>query len=165
MKQRLLGWTKQLVIFLLLALVITTAVDVWRGKEFPKHNIPALAGMTLAGEQVDLAELSKDQAVVVYFWATWCPVCRFVSPAVETLSEYYPVVTVALSSGEEIRVKKYLQHHEYDFDVVNDENYDLGRDWNVKVTPTILIVKDGEVKWFTTGFTSLPGIWWRLMLS
>ncbi|CED59433.1 Hypothetical thioredoxin [Moritella viscosa] len=165
MKQRLLGWTKQLVIFILLALIITAAVDVWRGKDFPKHNIPVLAGMTLAGEPIDLAELSKDQAVVVYFWATWCSVCRFVSPAVDTLSEYYPVVTVALSSGEALKVKKYLQHHEYDFDVVNDENYDLGSDWKVKVTPTILIVKDGEVKWFTSGVTSLPGIWWRLMLS
>lgn len=165
MKQRLLGWTKQLVIFLLLALIITAVVDVWRGKDFPKDNVPALVGTTLAGEGVDLAELSKDQAVVVYFWATWCSVCSFVSPTVDTLSEYYPVVTVALSSGEDLRVKKYLQHHGYNFDVVNDENYDLGNDWKVKVTPTILIVKDGEVKWLTTGFTSLPGIWWRLMLS
>lgn len=165
MKQRLLGWIKQLVIFMLLALVITTAVDVWRGKDLPKDNPPALVGTTLKGEQVDLAELSKDQAVVVYFWATWCPVCSFVSPAVDTLSEYYPVVTVALSSGEDLRVKKYLQHHEYDFDVINDKNYEQGSDWQVKVTPTILIIKDGEVKWLTTGFTSLPGIWWRLMMS
>jgi len=165
MKQRLLSWTKQLVIFLLLALFIAAALDIWRGKDFPKDNVPALAGTTVAGEAVDLAELSKEQAVVVYFWANWCSVCSFVSPTIDTLSEYYPVVTVALSSGEDLRVKKYLQHHEYDFDVINDENYDLGNDWRVKVTPTILIVKDGEVKWFTTGFTSLPGIWWRLMLS
>ena len=55
--------------------------------------------------------------------------------------------------------------NEYGFDVINDENYDLGNDWQVKVTPTILIIKDGEVKWLTTGFTSLPGIWWRLMMS
>ena len=165
MKQRLLSWTKQLVIFLLLALFIAAALDIWRGKDFPKDNVPALAGATLAGEPVDLAELSKDQAVVVYFWANWCSVCSFVSPTIDKLSEYYPVVTVALSSGEDLRVKKYLQHHEYDFDVINDENYALGNDWKVKVTPTILIVKDGEVKWFTTGFTSLPGIWWRLMLS
>ncbi|QUM75999.1 redoxin family protein [Moritella sp. 24] len=165
MKQRLLGWIKQLVIFLLLALIITAVVDVWRGKDFPKDNVPALVGKTLAGEEFDLAALSKDQAVVVYFWATWCPVCSFVSPAVDTLSEYYPVVTVALSSGEDLRVKKYLQHNEYNFDVINDENYDLGNAWKVKVTPTILIVKDDEVKWLTTGFTSLPGIWWRLMFT
>ncbi|MDX2321731.1 MAG: protein disulfide oxidoreductase [Moritella sp.] len=165
MKLQLLGWAKQLAIFVLLAFIITGAVDVWRGKDVPKDNVPALAGTTLAGEAVDLAELSKDQAVVVYFWATWCSVCNFVSPAVDTLSEYYPVVTVALSSGEDLRVKKYLQHNEYSFDVINDENYDLGRDWKTKVTPTILIIKDGKVKWYTTGFTSLPGIWWRLMVS
>ena len=165
MKQRLLGWGKQLAIFLLLAFIITAVVDVWRGKDFLKDNVPALVGTTLSGEMVDIAELSKNKAVVVYFWATWCPVCSFVSPAVETLSAYYPVVTVALSSGEDLRVKKYLQHHEYDFDVINDKNYDLGSDWQIKVTPTILIIKDGEIKWFTTGFTSLPGIWWRLMMS
>lgn len=165
MKQKMLGWVKQFAIFLLLALIITAVVDVWRGKDFPKENLPALVGTTISGEAVDLAELSKDQAVVVYFWATWCPVCSFVSPAVDTLSEYYPVVSVALSSGEDLRVKKYLQHHEYDFAVINDENYKIGSEWKVKVTPTILIIKDGEVKWLTTGFTSLPGIWWRLMLS
>ena len=105
MKQRLLGWGKQFAIFLLLAFIITAVVDVWRGKDFPKDNVPALVGTTLSGEMIDIAELSKNQAVVVYFWATWCPVCSFVSPAVETLSAYYPVVTVALSSGEDLRVK------------------------------------------------------------
>ena len=132
MKQRLLGWGKQLAIFLLLAFIITAVVDVWRGKDFLKDNVPALVGTTLSGEMVDIAELSKNKAVVVYFWATWCPVCSFVSPAVDTLSAYYPVVTVALSSGEDLRVKKYLQHHEYSFDVISDENYDLGSDWKLK---------------------------------
>ncbi len=165
MIKRLLNWGKQLLLILLLGLIISIGVDLWRGKDFPKTAIPALTAKTLQGEPVDLAELSKDQTVLVYFWANWCSVCNFVSPSVDSLAEYYPVVTVALSSGDDLGIKKYLQHHGYRFDVVNDDNYALGQAWQVKVTPTIFIIKDGEVKWFTTGFTSLPGLWWRMLLA
>jgi thiol-disulfide isomerase/thioredoxin len=165
MMKRLLNWGKQLLVFLLLGLIISIGVDWWRGKDFPKTAFPALTAKTLQGEPVDLAELSKDQTVLVYFWASWCSVCNFVSPSVDSLAEYYPVVTVALSSGDELGVKKYLQHHGYSFDVVNDDNYALGKAWQVQVTPTIFIIKDGEVKWLTTGFSSLPGLWWRMLLA
>lgn len=162
---KIIGWLKQAGVYLLLFIVMSMAVDWWRGKDFPKTQIPALSGTSVQGEEFDINELSKDQAVIVYYWASWCSVCTFVSPAVNTLSEYYPVLTVALSSGEDKRIKKYLQIKEYDFAVINDNNSELGKDWQVKVTPTIFIVKDGEVKSFTTGFTSLPGLWWRLITA
>lgn len=165
MRSKIFAWLKQAGIYLLLFVVMSVAVDWWRGKDFPTTQIPALVGTNLQGESVDITELSKGQAVVVYYWATWCSVCTFVSPAVNTLSQYYPVLTVALSSGNDARVNKYLQIKDYDFAVINDDNSALGREWKVSVTPTIFIVKDGEVKSFTTGFTSLPGLWWRLITA
>ena len=165
MKKRLLGWAKELLILLIMALVIATAVDLWRSKDFPKQALPSLQATTLTGELVDLALLSKEQPVLVYFWATWCSVCTVTSPAVDTLAQYYPVVTVALNSGDDKRVGTYLRQHDYNFPVVNDADYQLGNDWQIQVTPTILIIRDGEAKWLTTGFTSLPGLWLRLLLS
>lgn len=163
--KRLLGWAKQLLLWLLLVIVVTSVVDIWRGKDIPRDNLPQLQGITLEGTEVDIGLLSQDQAVLVYFWGTWCPVCNFVSPAVNQMSAHYPVVTVAMNSGEDEKLKKYLQHQGYGFDTINDNDSKIARDWSLQVTPTLMVFKDGELKYYTTGFTSLPGIWWRMILS
>lgn len=165
MKKRLLGWSKQFFIYLGLAILMTVAVDLWRNKDRESNVMPVLSATSIQGEEVDLASLSKDNAVLVYYWASWCSICNFVSPSVDIISDYYPVVTVALSSGEDNRLKKYLSYKDYDFSVINDNQSTFGREWQVNVTPTIFIVKDGEIVWFTTGFTSLPGLWWRLLTA
>lgn len=163
--KRMWGWTKQLLLWLLLALVVTSVMDIWRGRDIPRDNLPPLQGMTLTGAEVDIAKLSQDQAVLVYFWGTWCLVCNYVSPAVNQISAYYPVVTVAMGSGEDEKLRKYLQHQEYGFDTINDNDSKIARDWSLQATPTIMIFKDGELKHYTTGFTSLPGMWWRMLFS
>ncbi|ABM26760.1 MULTISPECIES: protein disulfide oxidoreductase [Shewanella] len=163
--KRILGWIKQLALWLLIVLVLTSVMDIWRGKDIPRDNLPPLQGMTLTGVEVDIAKLSQDQAVLVYFWGTWCPVCNYVSPAVSQMSAYYPVVTVAMSSGEDDKLRKYLQHQGYGFDTINDSDSKIARDWSLQATPTIMIVKEGELKHYTTGFTSLPGMWWRMLLA
>jgi thiol-disulfide isomerase/thioredoxin len=60
---------------------------------------------TLDGETVTLAALSKDEPVLLYFWASWCGVCRFTTPEVARLrSEGENVMTIALRSGNEAEV-------------------------------------------------------------
>lgn len=162
---RLWGWTKQLALFFVLATVFTTGVDIWRGKGIPKDNLPALKGVTLTGGVIDIDKMSQDGAVLVYFWGSWCPVCNFVSPAVSFASEYFPVVSVAMNSGSDDKMVKYLEHKGYQFNTINDSNNEIAREWAVQLTPTLMVFKDGELKYYTTGFTSLPGIWWRMLLA
>lgn len=165
MTQRLLGWLKQIIIYLGLAIFVSVAVDLWRDKDRESNIMPALAAVSLQGEHIDLASLSRDEPVLLYYWASWCSVCNFVSPAVNMIADHYPVVTVALSSGDDARLGKFLSYKDYRFSVINDNESTFGREWQVNVTPTIFIVKDGEIVWFTTGFTSLPGLWWRLLTA
>jgi len=159
------GWLKELLMFSLIAIVISVAIDLWRGQSIVSGDAPTLNAQSLLGEQIDLIEMSKEEPVLVYFWATWCGVCNTVSPSVDFIAEHYQVVTIALSSGEPQRIKQYLNAKEHSFKVVNDPRGEISRQWGVSVTPTIFIIDQGQISSVTTGFTSPMGMWLRLFFS
>lgn len=162
---KLFYWVRQALSLLLVALLFSMAIDWWRSRDIDKTNLPPLVGQSLTDAPIDLASISQDQVVLVYFWGTWCHVCNYVSPAINSIAANHPTITVAIGSGEASRVAQFLEHHDYHFTVVNDPNNELGQAWGVTVTPTILVVKNNKIEYYTTGFTSLPGLWWRLFFA
>lgn len=165
MKTRPLHWLKEISKFLLFAIVITTAIDLYRAQDVPTEMAPDLVTVDGKGNPVDVIEMSYQTPVVIYFWATWCPVCKFVSPTVDWVSQYYPVVAVSGASGTDLRVEAFKQKHDYQFTNVNDENSQLFKQWGISVTPTIFIVRDGKIESITTGITTPPGLLARLWLN
>ncbi|WOT04402.1 protein disulfide oxidoreductase [Shewanella youngdeokensis] len=161
----LLKLAKQLVIMLLVFTLVSVAVDIWRSKDINTMDLPNIKALTIDGTQVDVIAMSYEQPVLVYFWGTWCPVCRLVSPAVDMMSQHYFVVTLAMRSGNKQTLSQYLQHKQLGFSVVNDPRGQYSRLWSVQVTPTIMIIKNGQLQYFTSGFTSLPGMWWRMWMA
>ncbi|MEZ9058930.1 thioredoxin domain-containing protein [Vibrio pelagius] len=165
LSQRIKRWSKELLSILLIVGVISAAMDFYRSQSMPQGNAIPMVGTSIQGEEIDLIELSKQgEPVIVYFWATWCGACKFVSPSVDWLAKSHNVVSVSLSSGPDERVSRYLQAKDYSFDVLNDTSGQIGRDWAISVTPTIAIIKDGEIKSITTGVTTPLGIWLRAAL-
>lgn len=71
--------------------------------------------------------ISSDIPVVVDFWATWCGPCRMIAPIIENLAEEF--------EGK-VKVGK--------LDV--DENQDTAIKYGVRSIPTVLLLKNGEVK-------------------
>ena len=128
------------------------------------HAPPAITVVNPAA-LVDLVEASRGKVLVVSFWATWCPVCKCVSPTVDWVSQYYPVVAVSGASGPVERVEAFKQSQGYQFTNVNDEKSELFREWGISMTPTIFIVKDGKIESVTTGITTPPGLLARLWLN
>ena len=162
---KVFGWLKQLAFMLVLLTVFSAVLDVWRGRDVPKEQIPNIQALSIQGEPIDLKAMSQDEPVLLYFWGSWCPVCSFVSPSVNMAAKQYQVVTVAMTSGTDEKMLQYLQHKGYDFTVVNDPRGELSSEWSMQVTPTLLVIKQGKVAFYTSGFTSLPGIWWRMLLA
>ncbi|MBR9858993.1 MAG: protein disulfide oxidoreductase, partial [Gammaproteobacteria bacterium] len=142
---------------------VVTAVDLWRSRDLPAE-VAALGSMsTLNGDIINLDAMSRDQPVLVYVWASWCGVCRVVSPMVDMVGA--PVVSIAIASGPNARVTGYVREKGYDFTVVNDEDNRLAQTLGINVTPTLMVAHNGELRFATTGITTLPGIYARLWLA
>lgn len=153
---------KQIVIYLAIFLAISFAVDSWRSRGLPSGPIESLSVVTLTQQQIDLVERSHEQPVMLYFWATWCPICDWVSPSIDWLAADHEVLSIAIRSGTDQRVQGYLREHDYQFATVNDSTGELARLWQVQATPTVVILADGEIVSYTTGASTPVGLWLRL---
>lgn len=164
MVSKLRRWLREGLILLALLVVVTVLVDAWRAPQVPP-SFDSTPLQTVDGETVTLAKLSEEKPVLLYFWASWCGVCRFTTPDVARLhQEGVNVMTIALRSGSESDVSRWLTRKNVTFPVINDASGEISRRWEISVTPTLVIVSKGEVVSTTSGWTSYWGmklrIWW-----
>lgn len=164
MVSKLRRWLREGLILLALLAVVTVLVDAWRAPQVPP-SFDSTPLQTVDGETVTLAKLSEEKPVLLYFWASWCGVCRFTTPDVARLhQEGVNVMTIALRSGSEADVSRWLTRKNVTFPVINDASGEISRRWEISVTPTLVIVSKGEVVFTTSGWTSYWGmklrLWW-----
>jgi thiol-disulfide isomerase/thioredoxin len=145
---------------LALALVITAcsvgAADGPKaliGKEAPNFKLDLLAG----GE-VELSKLEGKNVVLLDFWATWCPPCREVMPALlEVSNEYKPkgVRYLAVNLREDKdKISAYLKSAKLDIEVPLDKDGKIAELYRVEGIPTMAIVdKKGIVREVHVGAT------------
>jgi thioredoxin 1 len=76
--------------------------------------------------------ISGDKPIVVDFWATWCGPCRVLSPTVDEVAEEY--------EGKADIVKCNV-----------DDCENIAAEYNIRNIPTLLFIKNGEVKDRTVG--------------
>jgi thiol-disulfide isomerase/thioredoxin len=146
---------------LLLVGVISFVISSYQQRHMVSGMAPALPGFDWQNRQ-------NKGPVLVYFWGSWCGVCRAVSPGVSTLAEsaHYEVISVALSSGSDDQIRQYQQKHDYHFATINDDSGHISERWGVKVTPSLFIIDaKGEISFTTTGISSAWGLRIRLWLA
>ncbi len=164
-KPKALSWLLSGLKYLLIFAVIYTVVNWWRQPIMPAN--PELTLTDYQGQVVDIEALSHQSPVLVYFWGTWCPICSTTSPKVNALAESqtYPVVTIATQSGSNQDIEQFMTQHGYSFTIINDESGEIFSDWQGQVTPSYVVLKDGEM---TQGLTGIQPEWslkLRLWLS
>ncbi|MDN0123647.1 protein disulfide oxidoreductase [Yersinia aleksiciae] len=158
-------WGKELAVLVLLVAVVSLGMDWLRSPQAPP-DWPDTPLQTLTGESVSLQAMSQDKPLLIYFWATWCGVCKFTSPSVNQLvQEGENVLTVALRSGDASQVERWLSKKGYQLPVVNDPTGQLSAQWQVSVTPTLVILYQGKMVQHTSGWTSYWGMKLRLWLA
>ena len=155
---------KSLGITLLLAVVVFSALSAWKSQDMLLGPAPVLAGYDLQGQLITLEP--KDEPTLVYFWATWCPICGFTISSIASIAEDYPVITVATTSGSEEEIATYLAQKNIRLPVMMDDSGDLGRHWGVTGVPAIFIVDSkGHITHRSLGYASELGLRARLVLA
>ncbi len=158
--QRIKSWG----ITLLLAVVVFSALSAWKSKDMLLGPAPVLAGYDLQGQLMTLEP--KDEPTLIYFWATWCPICGFTISSIASIAEDYPVITVATTSGSEEEIATYLTQKNISLPVMMDDSGDLGRHWGVTGVPAIFIVDSkGQIIHRSLGYASEVGLRVRLLLA
>ena len=149
----------------LILIVILLLFSFYQSRNTPDLT-PKLQEQLITGAQVDLNNLAKQSPVLLYFWGSWCPMCTYTSSTITELAKEYPVISIALSSGDDVQVKNYLTDNHYSFPVINDADGLISNQWGVSATPTFIIInKSGEIAYITTGISTILGLKIRFWLA
>lgn len=86
---------------------------------------PRASVQTLDGKQIDLSQYVGKGPVLIEFWATWCPNCRELMPALLAAEKKYSgrvkFLAVAVNINQSVeRVKRFLAAHPLPHETVWD---------------------------------------------
>ncbi len=164
LKSILIKVLKELFIFGGLLFIFSTILNFWRSSTI-KDSSFELSGKTIQAQKIkDIRK--KDQPLLLYFWGTWCPICSQEASVIQKVSQYYPVLTIAVKSGSSKEIKDYLKNKDLSYPVLNDNDGVLARKFNISAYPSFLIyTPKGKLKFIETGYTTTLGVLARMKLS
>ena len=149
---------------ILALMAMLVAVHFWQTRDSASGVAPDLEVLTLNQQLINLQQM--DKPVLVYFWATWCPICGFEEGTIQSLSKDYPVITVALQSGDDETLKNYLKANDLNFTVINDDDGEISGQWGVRGVPASFIIDvDNKISHRSVGYTTEIGLRLRLWLA
>lgn len=152
-------WILEIVVIL----TILFGIRLWMQRDMVEGVVPNISEKTLMGIPFDLYKHEKP--ILVHFWASWCPVCQLEESNIENLSKKYPVITIAMQSGTDAEIKKYMREQQLSFKTINDEAGFLSQKYKIRGVPVSFIInEDNMIEFVEVGYTTELGLsarlWW-----
>ena len=162
MKLNVKKFLKEIVIFAVMLFVISNILSYLRSPELQSNRLPRIEAGLIDGTPFKSTQM-EGKPLVVHFWATWCPTCKAEASNIEALSEEYEVVSIAVNSGSDEVLKRYMRENGYHFRVLNDAEGRWAEVFHVEVFPTTFIFDSkGELQFTEVGYTTTLGLKGRL---
>ena len=110
----------------------------------PPIPMPNIQLEALTGEKIDIARDYKGKALLINFWATWCPHCIDEIPsmnrALEQLDdEKFAMISISYKDTRAL-LENLLKKIEVDFPVLLDSDGKVSKEWNIFAFPSSFLV-------------------------
>lgn len=150
--------------FYLLAAALIFAGQFLQTSRLVTGRPPEIAAPTLDG--LPAMPLIANGPGIIYFWAEWCGICSAMQQAISAVGRDYPLLTVALRSGNDSMVAEYLHKKQLHWPVVNDPHGGIASRYGVGAVPALFFVDaNGSIVFTSVGFTSEWGLRIRSWLA
>lgn len=122
-------------------------------------HAPTAAVQSLDGKPLQLSTVTGTGPAVIEFWATWCPNCKELEPAMTAAQAKYAgrikFVTVAVAINESIdRVRKHAAAHNMAPTVVYDADGNAASAFDAPATSYVVVInRAGQVVYTGVGGT------------
>ncbi len=150
----------------ILALTLFLAMNILsyiRSPELSSSQLPNISKSLIDNTHFSTSEFS-DKPILIHFWAIWCPTCKLEAGNIQTISEHFNVITIAVKSGTNAQIQKYLSENDFNFKVINDNNAILSSQFSVPAYPTTFIYNSkGKLEFSEVGYSSLLGLYLRML--
>ncbi len=155
-------WIKEILYGAVALFILSNIISYVRKPDLDSSQLPTATVQLVDGSSYTL---KKGKPVMVHFWATWCPTCKLEAANIEHVSGRYDVLTVAVNSGDDEKIERYLKERGLSFRVVNDREGNWAQKFRVQAFPTTFIYDaKGELKFTEVGYTTTAGLLARMAL-
>ncbi len=145
---------KQLFIAIALIFISFTSYSQEESAQETYPKLPTLNLQMADGSALNTQDL-LGQPYVLHFWATWCPYCKKLQPALQKIDDMgLKVIAVSFKEDDDAAPAKALSSRGYTFKTAVKADT-IAQQLGIRGTPTTLFVnKEGNVIWLTN--TSNP---------
>jgi len=154
---------KEVLITVVILGVVSSTISYMRKPDIKDDTLSTLIAKDIGGDEIDISDYS-GKPILIHFWATWCPVCKLELSNIDRVSQRYQVVTIAVKSGSDDKIREFMSEHQANFKVINDSSGEISSKFDIEVFPTTLIYDaKGELSFSEVGYTTTGGLLARMM--
>ncbi len=161
-------YLKEFLVITVTIFTVSNLIGYFRSRDVQViGNLEAVrSAITINGQKVG-SLIKPDKPLVINFWGTWCPVCAREVYNISSLSKNkdFTLITVAVNSGSDEEIKKYMQEKGVNYTVINDKNGALAKRFKITTYPTtVFISSSGKKVIKDSGYLTKPGFLARVKM-
>jgi thiol-disulfide isomerase/thioredoxin len=161
MKNKIIKYTKEIILFFIFITISMNVISFYKSSDLNKEELKNINVTLLDSKNY---KYPNDKPILIHFWATWCPICKLEASNIQTISQNFEVLSIAVNSGNNSNIKKYMIDNGLNYKVLNDESGAFAKEFKIAVYPTTFIYdKNKKLVFSEVGFTSTFGLWIRML--